>query len=193
MTTKTKTINLEIMLGDIYLNTKSKTQESPKAVIVLDVVNTGKGVKVLVRDMLAPSIVDGKEKSDMAYEIDAFSLTMSGEKITKTQYADLAYNYFVKRHLDLAKKACDHADKPTKGPKFPFTTPKEIMVEWTRIGKVIDNNEDDEQAKHFVGLFNIEGEDKKELLSLLVKSLLEPKEYDLQLAEFLFTRQKEIV
>ena len=190
----TKTLNLEVMLGDIYLSKKSKTQESPKAVIVLDVVEKEKGVKVLVRDMLAPSIVDGKEMKDEPFEIDAFSLAMSGEKITKTQYADLAYNYFVKRHLDLAKKSCDKADAAdVKKPKFPFATPKEIVVEWTRIGKVIDNDENDEEAKKFVDLFKIEGEDKKELLSLLVKSMLEPEEYDLQLAEFLFTRQKEIV
>ena len=190
----TKTINLEIMLGDIYLSTNSKAKKTPKAVIVLDVIQKEKGVKVLVRDMLAPSIVDGKGMKDEPFEVDAFSLAMSGEKITKTQYADLAYNYFVKRHLDLAKKSCDKADAAdVKKPKFPFATPKEIVVEWTRIGKALDNDENDEETKHFVDLFNIEGEDKKELLSLLVKSMLEPEEYDLQLAEFLFTRQKEIV
>ena len=189
-----KTLNLEVMLGDIYLSTKSKTEKTPKAVIVLDVMEKEKGIKVLVRDMLAPSIVDGKEMKDGPFEVDAFSLAVSGEKISKTQYADLAYNYFVKRHLDLAKKSCDKADAAdVKKPKFPFATPKEIVVEWTRICKALDNDENDGETKHFVGLFNVEGEDKKELLSLLVKSLIDHKEYDLQLAEFLFTRQKEIV
>lgn len=182
-------IKIEIGPGDIFLNKNANQANGQKAVIVVGFKEVDNKPILRVKDLLAPSIVNGVQQPEEGFEIDAFTLARAGEKISKATLAQLMYDYHVRQHLDLAKNACDNADK---APRYKYKNAKEILAEMNRVGRIINEELNDIESRAMLDGFDIKGntENEEKFLTLTIKSLIDAKQWDMPLAEFLLSIQK---
>jgi len=189
-------IKIEIGPGDIFLNKNANQANGQKAVIVVGFKEVGDKPILRVKDLLAPSMINGEQQPEEGFEIDAFTLARAGEKISKATLAQLMYDYHVRQHLDLAKNACDNADK---APRYKYKNAKEILAEMDMVGRILNEEQNDEEYRAMLDGFgamldgfDIKGntENEEKFLTLTIKSLIDAKQWDIPLAEFLLSIQK---